>query len=420
MSYQSGLSEGKIQASIDSAANAGIHDAKYFAEKLAHEQGEAVARAMSSALTPKQKLMRISGELNKKLIERSGEIECCMCALLTRQHVLMVGTPGTGKSLLVDSIVQAIVGCDKFEIEFHKELERDFMFGPVSLKSMMDDELKRLTAGYATDAHIISIDEVFNASPAVHQQLHGLFHERVVKEGLTKIKCKVESMFCASNHWCPEGQEANVQAFFDRLLFRKATVRVSAAKRHNLIFSSAADRTPFFDAPLTLDELHELQAETQQVQFSDLSSQVFMQIVDELEKEGIKPSDRRLIQSFSACQAMAVLNGNTEVQTDDLEILKHVLWDDPIEQPQKCAAVVAKLANPIGAAIATRVMEIDEQVDKMKARGADMSIMLSAKKKIQQVCDELGKMPKENQKAQIALEYAKQQSVLASEIILSN
>ncbi|EKS1920438.1 ATPase, partial [Listeria monocytogenes] len=46
------------------------------------------------------KLVKIREALNKKYFEREEEIEGMLIALLSRQHVLLIGEPGTGKSLL--------------------------------------------------------------------------------------------------------------------------------------------------------------------------------------------------------------------------------------------------------------------------------------------------------------------------------
>ena len=44
----------------------------------------------------------------------------------------------------------------------------------------------------------------------------------------------------------------------------------------------------------------------------------------------------------AVAQAFAYLEGATQVEPEHLEVLQHVLWEGPLEQPQKCAQVIAR------------------------------------------------------------------------------
>jgi MoxR-like ATPase len=53
-------------------------------------------------------LKRIEGELNIEMIERSDAIRAILIALITRQHGVFLGPPGTGKSWLVTKVARRI------------------------------------------------------------------------------------------------------------------------------------------------------------------------------------------------------------------------------------------------------------------------------------------------------------------------
>ncbi len=51
------------------------------------------------------KLAAARAELSAALIEREEEIDLVLAALVANEHVLLVGPPGCGKSLLLDSLL---------------------------------------------------------------------------------------------------------------------------------------------------------------------------------------------------------------------------------------------------------------------------------------------------------------------------
>jgi MoxR-like ATPase len=54
-------------------------------------------------------------DLNRILLERESAVEAALLALLTQEHLLLLGPPGTAKSLLVRSICERIEGATYFE-----------------------------------------------------------------------------------------------------------------------------------------------------------------------------------------------------------------------------------------------------------------------------------------------------------------
>jgi MoxR-like ATPase len=107
----------------------------------------------------------------------------------------------------------------------------------------------------------------------------------------------------------------------------------------------------------------------------------------ELKREGVQPGDRRVRQSVGAVQAYAWLNEAATVESDHLEVLMHCLWDDPQEQPKKCAEIVAKIANPVGAKVNQLLMEAEEVTSKANLK--DLGQAASAAKKLSEINKQL-------------------------------
>ena len=61
----------------------------------------------------RDKFLAARRQLAEILVDRDDEIDLALTALLSREHVLFVGPPGCGKSLLLDSLL-AWIGGRKF------------------------------------------------------------------------------------------------------------------------------------------------------------------------------------------------------------------------------------------------------------------------------------------------------------------
>ena len=60
-------------------------------------------------------LARIREELNHNFQERAELIDGALCALLSGSHVLIIGPPGTAKSMLADELCRRIEGAEYFQ-----------------------------------------------------------------------------------------------------------------------------------------------------------------------------------------------------------------------------------------------------------------------------------------------------------------
>ena len=106
--------------------------------------------------------------LKTALIERDEEIDTILTALICQEHPLLVGPPGTGKSFLLDSLMQWMGGgVSKFSILFTKFSTPEEVFGPISLQGLKQDQYRRVTTGKLPEAVLAFADEVFKASSAI-------------------------------------------------------------------------------------------------------------------------------------------------------------------------------------------------------------------------------------------------------------
>ena len=55
-----------------------------------------------------QKFHRTREELSNALVERDQEVDLLLTSLICRENPLLIGPPGTGKSMLVDALLSWI------------------------------------------------------------------------------------------------------------------------------------------------------------------------------------------------------------------------------------------------------------------------------------------------------------------------
>src|SRR5436305_10154560 len=103
-------------------------------------------RAASELHPIREKFAQARKELSSTLIERDEEVDLVLTALLANEHVLLVGPPGCGKSLLLDAVMTWL-SARRFAILLTKFTTVEEVMGPVSLAALKADRYRRVTAG---------------------------------------------------------------------------------------------------------------------------------------------------------------------------------------------------------------------------------------------------------------------------------
>jgi MoxR-like ATPase len=290
--------------------------------------------------SPLAEVIAVRDDLVANLLERETPIETALLALLTGQHLLLLGPPGTAKSLLVRSLCERLTGATYFERLLTRFSTPEELFGPLSLSALEQDRYQRVTAGTLVEAHIAFLDEVFKANSSILNSLLGVINERVFHEGGQALPVPLLSLFAASNETPEDG---GLDALYDRFLLR---VIVPPLADDSSIRSLLDLRPATPVRTLTLDELAAAQQAVAAIPLTSDAVEGILAIKHGLEHEGIAASDRRWRSCASLVRAKAWLEGDHEATIERCEVLINALWSEP-GQLRIVERVVSKVANPL-------------------------------------------------------------------------
>lgn len=273
--------------------------------------------------------------LARDFVERDEILQSLTCAALAEHHALLVGPPGTAKSMIARAWSAQFSDATYRETLLTRQTTEDQVLCYLDVPSFMNGERKFRFDGSLPEAHFAFVDECFKATGGLLNAQLGWLNERTVRG----FKSPLITAIGASNEF---GEDDSVLALEDRFLFRH-WVSPIAKKDHKIVFlrDRAEHRVLTALQPITLTELSAAQAAVRATPLDDVLFGVLADLQVNLNGIGIEVSDRRLGQCLVILQAYAWIQGDTSVGPEHLDVLRHVLWRRPEDKAGVDAAIGA-------------------------------------------------------------------------------
>lgn len=336
---------------------------------------------------PIRRLQALEKHLNELFVEKTDLIRMILVCAIAHQPMLLVGPPGTAKSMLVLKFCEAL-GIGRigeaageqsvFQYLLHGFTEPDEVLGIINIRELRTKfpRFRRIPEGSITEADVVFLDEVFRANSAILNALLTVMNERQVYEGGILRAARARVIYGASNSPPPPQKLDDLRAFYERFIVRMESIPIPIAYDAPLKTDS---RQQFPAAPKVRQDLlarawsNEVRslragyvpARAALAPVSCLNDIVFLNRAvtelwggSEIGKLSILPyyhalvaeiaggrapmcdiDDRKFVRLFLVVRAHSLLRANTPPEVEDLTVLKHV-WRDKEESKGKLETAV--------------------------------------------------------------------------------
>ena len=256
------------------------------------------------------------------LVDRDDLASLAVRTLLSRDNLLLLGPPGTGKSLLARR-VGALLDGEVFEALLSRFTQPDELFGPLDVAALRDGVYRRRTSGYLPSADLAFLDELFKGGVAVLNTLLGVLNERTFHEGNQRHALRLQAVVGASNE-LPAREDA-LHALLDRFLVRVEVAPVRHAA--GLLGVVASDAAIALDpeAVVTPQALEAIRVDADAVTVPYHVQQGLVALWRHVTAAGLEVSDRRWKAAVRWLRVGAAAEARRRLDLDDLLALDAVL-----------------------------------------------------------------------------------------------
>lgn len=301
-------------------------------------------------MPPPLDLAPLFHHLGADLVERDSVLRVAVLGALAGENVLLIGPPGTGKSLLARRVAGIFRDARYFQYLLTRFTTPDEIFGPVSLRELQHhDAYARKVDGYLPTATVAFIDEIFKASSAILNSLLTLLNERLYFNGSQVVRVPLVVLLAAANE--VPGEE-ELTAFYDRFPVRLQVLPIRDAEGFLRLLRRPGRALESEGVPESMRLPVEVVARVRDgaagVTLSPAAERVLARMKQELDALAqASPedpwrwyvSDRRWRHAVHLLRCAAWLDGRAAVSAVDCALLRHCLWNRPAD----AATVVEKL-----------------------------------------------------------------------------
>jgi MoxR-like ATPase len=261
-----------------------------------------------------------------------------LITLLAGGHVLLIGYPGLGKTLLVDTLGK-VLGLDDKRVQFTPDLMPADILGSEILEDGDGARSFRFIQG-PVFCQLLMADEINRASPRTQSALlQAMQEQRVSVAGQYHPLPAPFHVLATQNPLEQEGTYPLPEAQLDRFLMQIDVLYPSEAAEREILLSTTGVNKPVPEQVMTADDLIAAQRLVRQIPVGDAVVDAILKLVragrpDDSALREIRnhvawgPGPRASQALMLACRARAVLDGRYAPSIDDIlalakPILRH-------------------------------------------------------------------------------------------------
>ena len=266
----------------------------------------------------KLRLENLANGLKRLVIGHEDVVDALVLALVSREHMVMIGPPGTAKTFLVTTLAK-LLRAKYYTYLMTKYTTFDEIVGPIDVLELTKGNLRRKWTAIV-EADIVFLDEVFKASSPILNALLSLMQERVVYDPFTgtAIPARLWSLIGASNE-VPENDD---MAVYDRFGVKVFVRPVSNMNTLASVLEAKWLRPPAEDAAAAMDDVKAVHDYAESLLRSRDVLQLYqvhmMPLFPLVESKGIYVSDRTKVEKMPRLfAAYLALHGASEAKASE-------------------------------------------------------------------------------------------------------
>ncbi len=295
-------------------------------------------------------------QLSQNLFGKEKSIRLTLLSSIAGESIFFLGPPGVAKSMIARRLKYAFEDARTFEYLMGKFSTPDEVFGPVSIKKLKDqDKYERMVDNYLPGAHIVFLDEIWKASPAIQNSLLTVINEKIYRNGDQEIQVHLRGLVAASNELPRKGE--GLEALWDRFLIRILILNIEEEQLFNemvkLPYLGTKEDCVDPHLKISESEYYQWQQKIDQVEVPDHILGVVHHIRYSIQQRNstyedenkIYVSDRRWRKIIKLLRTATFLNGREAIEVMDCFLISDCIWQHPDQIDEMNELVKGSIAS---------------------------------------------------------------------------